>query len=257
MCIKDPNNIFQPVKLRLISGTINDYPGNIPDLNGCDADGKQAKETLLRYWSDFDIRRYRETQFNLKNFKLAVTKSIASLSPGAVVVVFADSCFSGGLSRDAFGLGGNTQTRNRFYAQPGIEIKPQIRTFVTSDEITWIVMAGCGPAQYCADAWLNNSYHGAYSWHAFNSLQPGMTYREWHTEIMKYLPGKGFEQIPVLEGPARLFNKVIGEDQTLIIHNSSHGTQVMIKGVIHEAICLYNYNLTDTEYISWLSKISA
>ena len=36
-----------------------------------------------------------------------------------------------------------------------------------------------------------------------------------------------FDQIPTLEGPDSLKNEIIGANETLIIHNSSHGTQVV------------------------------
>lgn len=255
MC-RDPKNIFNPTQLRLLSFTLNDYPGSIPDLNGCDADGKQAKETILTFWPQYDVRRYRENQFTIENFRLAVNRSIKSLSPGAVVVVFADCCFSGGLSSRTTGLAGGF-VRNRFYAQPGIEIKPTMKTFLTESGLTWIVMSGCGPTQYCADAWVNNGWHGIYSWNAFRTLSPGMTYLEWHNEIRKYLPGGEYDQIPVIEGPMSLLNKRISEDQTLIIHNSSHGTQLQKNGKIYEAICMYNYNLPDYEYISMLQNMVA
>jgi hypothetical protein len=268
MCFKKkPERIFDPVHARVLSFTINDYPGGIPDLNGCDPDGKQVKDTVLSFWPDTDVRRYRENKATLENFRFATAQSIKSLSPGAVVCVLADSCFSGTITRHdppildnpGSGLVNPFPTRNRFYATPGVEIIKQVRPFATArGDLRWIVISGCGETQYSADAYINGSYHGAFSWYAFNLLRPGMTYRQWYIEIIKYLPGTNFEQAPTLEGPDYMLDRVIFEDQTLWIHNSSHGTQLPgISGdePIDEAICLYNGNLRDNEYNAILSKI--
>lgn len=51
-----------------------------------------------------------------------------------------------------------------------------------------------------------------------------MTWREWFNTIRVYLPSADFDQIPTIEGPDFLQDRIIGQGQTLIVHNSSHGT---------------------------------
>jgi len=250
---------------RLLSFTINDYQGSVNDLSGCNNDGKQAKETLLNYWPDFDIRRYLDSDAKVNIFKTDVAKYISLLSPGAIVLVLADSCFSGTVTRiyrpfeDA--LVEYHPTRNRFYQQPGIKMVPNLKTgtFAARGDIKWIVISGCGETQYSADAWINSAYHGAFSWYAFNTLKPGITYRGWFNEIRKYLPGSQFEQAPTIDGPDWMLDTVVFTTETLIIHNSSHGTQLAGGSngdePTDEAICFYDGNLRDDDYYNLLINI--
>jgi hypothetical protein len=263
MCFKKkPPVIVAPAKkLTLLSFTINDYPGSINDLRGCNNDGKQVKETFLNFWPDFAVNRFIDSQATVSTFKSSVANGISNLKPGGVGLILPDSCFSGSVTRAMLALGLNDQphpTRNRYHlSDPTIHrLRPlSIKTFVTADNINWIVISGCGSSQFSADAYINNAYHGAFTWYAMKTLKPGMTYRQWYDEIKKYLPSSEFEQSPTLEGPNRLLDKVIFEDQTLVIHNSTHGTELQGNGEIDQAICLYDGNLRDKEYYKLLQKI--
>lgn len=253
---------MKPVKLRAITVNINDYPGSINDLSGCLADGKQVKDTLLGFWPAFDIRRYADSQATVKTFKTSVSTAIKLLDPGATVLVLADSCFSGTITRPAIinpnnALADYHPTRNRFYAQPGMPVNPVVKTFLSKGGIRWIVISGCGETQYSADAYINGAYHGAFTWYLMSLLRPGITYRQWFEELRKYLPSSQFEQAPTLEGPEYLIDRKVFEDQTLVIHNSTHGTQLpgIAEEPIDEAICLYDGNLRDNEYNSLLQNI--
>jgi hypothetical protein len=264
MCFKEwfhkPPIEMLPVKRRVISATINDYPGSINDLNGCNNDGKQVKEVLLNYWNDFDVIRFIDSKTTISNFKTTVAKAISLLKPGSTVLVLPDSCFSGTVTRFA-GLYfvGEHPTRNRFYQQPGVPVRPpKIKAFVSKGDIKWIVISGCGETQYSADAYINGDYHGAFTWYAMNTLKPDITYRQWHKEICKYLPGTEYEQAPTIEGPDILLDRIVFKDDTLVIHNSTHGTQLAGVGgdePTDEAICFYDGNLRDDDYYDLLNKI--
>lgn len=276
MCFRKKVTTTLPAsKLTLLSFTINDYPGSVNDLRGCNNDGKQVKETFLNFWPDFTVQRFIDSQATLSNFKSMVATGISNLKPGGVGLVLPDSCFSGSVTRPMLNLGlfdDPHPTRNRFHRTEDVFSKTEIsqignnirgvtpplriKTFVGANDINWIVISGCGSTQYSADAYINDAYHGAFTWYAMKTLQPGMTYRQWYNEIIKYLPGSGFEQAPTLEGPGRLLDKVIFEDQTLVIHNSTHGTELQGNGEIDQAICLYDGNLRDKEYYSLLKKIA-
>ena len=253
-------NLIQPVKRRLLSFTINDYPGSMNDLRGCNRDGQQAKDTLLNFWSDTDIIRFIDSAATTGAFDTNVSRAIKVLSPGATVLVFADSCFSGTITRFA-GMGLFTNpfpTQNRLYNTPGVVHQFGIQTFLSRAGIFWIVMSGCGATQYSADAYINGEYHGAFTWYAMNLLEPGITYYEWHERIQKYLPSSQFEQAPTLEGPDYFLNRKVFEDQTLMIQNSTHGTELNgTNGETDQAICLHNGNIRDKYYNSLLIKIPA
>jgi hypothetical protein len=257
MCKWRKKKITEPmtsVQRRLLSFSICDYPGSINDLRGCLNDARQAKSTLLGFWPDFDTRLFLDAEARVKTFKNNVSEAIASLSPGATVLIMADSCFSGTITRRFYERGVEEIhiPRNRFYATPG-EPTNIISQPLFRGDLRWISLSGCGETDVSADAFINDAYHGAFSWFAFRLLGPGMTYREWHTEIRKYLPNAEFEQVPSLEGADYLLDRVVCDDQTLIIHNSTHGTT--IGG--DQAIVFYDGNLRDKEYFGLLSKIPA
>lgn len=252
--------VIEPAFRRLLSFTINDYAGSVNDLNGCNNDGKQAKETLLNYWPDFDVRRFMDHHATLDTFKSEVAASIKVLEPGATVLILPDSCFSGTVTRLFNPERQDYPTKNRFYQQPGVKMYPHLKTgtFAGRGDLKWICMSGCGETEYSSDAYIDGDYHGAFSWYAFKTLKPGITYRQWHKEICKYLPGTQFEQAPTIEGPDYLLDQMVFSTQTLTIHNSTHGTQLAGVGgdePIDEAICLYDGNLRDDDYNLLLQNI--
>lgn len=264
MCFKKKPNPVVPVPIipsirTLLSFTINDYPGTINDLNGCNNDGNQVKATLLNYWPDFAVNRFIDSQAKINTFRTEVAKAISNLKPGATVLILPDSCFSGSVTRFfSMGLLDNPHpTRNRFYQTPGMPSNRgmSVKTFVSAGDINWIVISGCGATQYSADAYISGEYHGAFTWFCMKTLKPGITYRQWYNEIKRNLPSTEFEQDPTLEGKNELLDRVVFESESLVIHNSTHGTELQGNGEIDQAICLYDGNLRDKEYYSLLQKI--
>ena len=263
MCWKKPIIPIIPMEFaerRLISAAINDYPGNVNDLRGCLNDSRQAKDTLLAHWPDFDIRRLSDTEATVATFKSTVSAAIASLKPGATVVVLSDSCFSATNTRLIYERGVNEGhiPKNRFYATPGEPVRIIFRSFFPKSDMKWIAISACGEIQTAADAFINDAYHGAFSWYAFRLLTQGITYRHWFAEIRQYLPSAEFNQIPTIEGPDYLLDGLVCVGNTLIIHNSTHGTQLtgIAEEDIDEAICFYDGNLRDNEYFELLNKIA-
>jgi len=260
-----PPIVINPANKRLLLFTVNDYPGSVNDLNGCNNDGRQAKERVLTYWPDCDVQHYMDSQATLSTFKSVVSQSINGLDQGAIVIILSDSCFSG-TNTKLFntslkkGITEYHPTRNRFYQQPDLPVKlfRKKGTFAGRGDIKWIAISGCGETQYSADAWINGDYHGAFSWYAFNLLKPGITYRQWFNEIRKYLPSSQFEQAPTIDGADWMLDTMVFSTQTLMIHNSTHGTQLAGVGddePIDEAICFYDGNLRDDDYYNLLLNI--
>jgi len=263
MCFKRKPIVIPPMEYaerRFISAAINDYPGSVNDLRGCLNDSRQGKDTLLSYWPDFDVRRLLDSEATVEAFKANVSAAIAALKPGATVCILSDSCFSQTNTRLFHERVEETHlARNRFYATPGVQIQRTDRPFFMRSDINWIAMSACGELQTAADAYINDGYHGAFSWYAWRLLKPNMTYRHWMGLIKQYLPSADFDQIPSIEGPDHLLDRLVCVGNTLIIHNSTHGTQLtgISEERIDEAICLHDGNLRDNEYFSLLSKIVA
>ena len=252
---------MNPTLLRFLSYSINDYPGSVNDLRGCLNDARQGKYTLTGFWPEFDTRLYLDKIANLKTFRTETAAAIATLDPGATILAMADSCFSQSVTRPftARGVKEIHIPRNRFYATPGVPLghKDKNKSIFLRSDLRWMTMSGCGETQFSADAYINDGYHGAFSWYAFRLLEPGMTYREWYYQIRRFLPSAQFDQIPSLEGPNYMLDRRVFEDQTLVIHNSTHGTQ--LKGIttyeeIDEAIVLHDGNLRDKEYFAILNR---
>ena len=261
MCWRKKPPVIAPMEYaerRFISAAINDYPGNTNDLRGCLNDSRQGKDTLLLHWPDFDVRRLLDSEATLGNFKGTVSAAIAALKPGATVLVISDSCFSQTNTRVSHERVEQTHIpRPRFYLTPGEPIQRIVRPFFYRSDINWIAMSACGEYQVAYDAYINDDYRGAFSWYAWRLLKPNMTYRHWMTLIKQYLPSAEFDQMPSIEGPDFLLDRLVCVGNTLIIHNSTHGTQ--LRGIaeedIDEAICFYDGNLRDNDYFNLLSKI--
>lgn len=265
-CKKKPNPIV-PVplvktELRAISATVNKYPNPANNLNGCNADQDHAFKTLYNYWPRFDLRGHKDFQSTTGRYKSDAANAISTLDPGATVIVMADSCFSGTITR-GFSMELVKQagiTKNRFYKNPDLSIRHNVnKPFAKKDTalfpMKWITMSACGEAQYSADAFISGNYHGAYSWFAWSSLRPGMTYYEWQEAINKILPSRDFEQKPQIEGPDYLLSRKVFEGQSLLIQNSSHGSQVDdLNGdesdSYDEVICLVNDSGSAIGFIS-------
>ena len=258
--IPDPEPVFKKTALLF---AINDYKGTVNDLRGCLNDQRDIANKLNELWPDeFNIKKFSDSQATVGCYKTEVSKAIAQLSTGAVVIVIADSCFSGTITR-----GYNPHPmKNRFLPNPDLPVRKKVRKrFAKSNgsSVQWLTLAMCRDNQTSADVYIDGEYHGAGTYYTFlKALKKGMTYREWEKEIQKYLPSynMGFDQAPYLEGIDSLANRVVGDGEVLIIANSSHGTQ---EYDIHgdeddgydELICLYDGNISDDEINELLQKI--
>lgn len=133
--------------------------------------------------------------------------SILSQLKEAVICVFImDCCFSGTITRSI-----NQKARFKpLFSEVDSEGLPVIRKSRKSKEIcsgmNHLVLTGCSPTQTSADAFIGGSYNGALTYAAMKELVPGITYKEWHQRILKWLSSRGYTQTPQLEGPEWMMN---------------------------------------------------
>ena len=92
--------------------------------------------------------------------------------------------------------------------------------------VGWLSV-GCQENETSADAYINEEYQGALTYALVKSFEKGQTWQEWYDTMMICIKGAGFKQNPTFEGLETKKNEIIGSSETLIIHNSSHGTQVV------------------------------
>lgn len=225
MCFKkifgNNNHSMQKVELRTVTLGRNKYGGG-NDLAGCVKDSKSLASFCTAWNPAFDIKMFLDYQVTASNYLKAGAEAISLLDPGATVLVLLDSCFSGTATRV---IKNNPHLiKNRFF-DPGLPPVEKLRSRVAkADEIKWIAMSACMENQTAADAYIDGGYCGAFTYYALKSLRKGMTYIEWYQTIRHYLPGNGYDQAPTIEGPYELLNRKVFEGQTLVIHNSSHGS---------------------------------
>ncbi|HSL91178.1 MAG TPA: caspase family protein [Candidatus Limnocylindrales bacterium] len=75
-----------------------------------------------------------------------------------------------------------------------------------------VLIAGCRSDQTSADAWIDGDYHGAltyYLWRSLRELNWKGTYRKLIFETGAALADHNFDQVPQLEGPARLISSTV------------------------------------------------
>ncbi|MGE5284623.1 MAG: caspase family protein, partial [Actinomycetota bacterium] len=85
--------------------------------------------------------------------------------------------------------------------------RPARRFGVSVTRTNAVLIAACRDDQTSADAWIDGGYHGAHTYYLCSTLGSGsrdLTYRALVSAAGTVLSRAGFEQIPQLEGPARL-----------------------------------------------------
>lgn len=217
MCFKklfgkpDPEPIEGSKRILLTFGR-NKYSGG-NSLNGCVNDSNNLANKVKGLFSDFAIRKFLDYDVTAKTYLKELEEAISVLSPDATILILADSCFSETSTR-------GMKIKNRFL-DPGIPAcKSKPKGIITNH----ILMSGCGEHSTSADAYINGQYQGAFTFAAIRTLKKGITYLEWFNEIKNLLNELSFEQVPTIDGPDYLLNRIVFEDQTLTVHNSSHGS---------------------------------
>jgi hypothetical protein len=85
--------------------------------------------------------------------------------------------------------------------------RPARRFGVSVTRTNAVLIAACRDDQTSADAWIDGGYHGAHTYHLCRTLGNGtrdLTYRALVSATGTALSRAGFDQVPQLEGPARL-----------------------------------------------------
>lgn len=220
--------VFNPACFRMMSFGKNTYPGG-NSLPGCVNDTNFLSADIEHQFGG-DIRKYTEWKATAKRYVQNTNAAISVLSPGATVAIIADSCFSGGILRanPHIPMHNGHPVYNRFLPNP--DIKPGLvveNHFAIRSDLHWLVISACQEHQTAMDAYFSDikTNMGALSYSLRKSLAKGMTWQEWVNAAMVLLAYHGFAQIPMFYGPLEKKHEIIGSSETLIIHNSSHGSQ--------------------------------
>ena len=191
------------------------HGSQVPDRNG-DETTDRLDEILCPYDLDWD--------HPLADDDLAA--ACADVPQGALLTVILDCCHSGTGLRDFARPCSIPPTdvphRHRFLPRwPGMAKcrgrqgspgsirlgRPGRRFGVSVTRTNAVLIAACRDDQTSADAWIDGGYHGAHTYHLCRTLNaaPGdLTYRSLVSAAGTALSRAGFDQVPQLEGPARL-----------------------------------------------------
>jgi len=216
MCFKKILQWFKPDPVDPIGGNrvllsfgIDDYPGTQNDLNECLHDLTIAKNRLTKFWPDFIVKRYEDSQVTKRFVKEQLTEALKE--HWDTVLVFMDCCFAEDNTRNP--------DRGRFVPpKRKIKVRKIRKHFLRNVEMKWIAFSACQDYQTASD--------GCFTPFSMEVLNPELTYREWALKSKENIARKGFSQIPEIQGPDELLDKKAFSDKTLMIQYSGHGTFV-------------------------------
>jgi hypothetical protein len=174
-----------------------------------DTDGDEDKydEAICPYDTDSNLLVDDDLRDLFKNIPKGVQLSVIS-----------DSCHSGSVTRVMV----NEYRRNR-QLNPSVfggkELSPdQLRAARGKKEqhpesaMKEILLSGCKSNQTSADAYINNDYHGAMSYHAIKAITDAnynLTYADLHKRLVSLLEDENYDQVPQLEGTDEFKNRRI------------------------------------------------
>jgi hypothetical protein len=162
----------------------------LPDYNGDEIDGKD--EALYLYNGALVDDQIGEL---LGNFK-----------PAVEVIIFLDSCFSESATR-ALNMAPNRH-KGKFKIYKGFKDHKNIpHKRLLKDSLKWVVFSGCSEHETSADAFLNGTFNGAFTYYLMECIDRNLTYKEWYAELRKSLPSPEYDQTPTLDGPGEILNK--------------------------------------------------
>lgn len=195
------------------------HGSQVPDRDG-DETTDRLDEILCPYDHDWD----RPLTDDL------LAAACAAVPEGALLTVVLDCCHSGTGLRDVALPGGavprgdfvrprgvppsDAPDRQRFLPpperwrpEPTLRRRPARRFGVGVTRTNAVLVAACRDDQSSADAWIDGGHHGAHTHYLCRALRNGtrdLTYRGLVSAVGTALSRAGFDQVPQLEGPARL-----------------------------------------------------
>ena len=136
-------------------------------------------------------------------------KLFKNIPKQVMLTVISDSCHSGSVTRKIPGeyrrsrqlapsvWGGRELTADKLSAVRKLKEK------FPESSMKEILLSGCKSNQTSADAYINNDYHGAMSYHAIKAITDAkykITYAELHKRLLSMLEEAMYDQVPQLEG---------------------------------------------------------
>ena len=195
------------------------HGSQVPDTHGDEPDG--LDEILCPYDLEWD--------HPLTDDDLAA--AVTGIPKGALLTVILDCCHSGTGLRGPARHGSGVRPRFLPHLAEPADVLGPVRRFGTSvTKTNAVLIAACRDNQTSADAFIDGAYHGAHTFYLCRSLRAANwnpTYRGLVSSTGAALARAGFDQVPQLEGPARLLSSTfLCPDRVATLHRAGYNSQM-------------------------------
>jgi hypothetical protein len=199
---------------------IGDYLGSANDLAGPPYDVDDFKSILSKRFPNVIARKFKDSKVTDTLLLSEIQHAVDGVKEGGLFVTIMDNCFSESNTKNIHSpkiLG------QRVYVPADIPRRRIVRSRAFKNAGNYIAMSACLDHETAADAYFEHP-NGAYTYCLLKTLEPGITYLQWHERTKKMLHDLGFEQTCTIEGPIELQNRKVFEGNIETIYLSSHGS---------------------------------
>ena len=193
---------------RTVTGiVVGNYPGTINDLAGPVPDFEDLKKEILDRWPDMTYRGFMDSDATRARFLSELNEAVNHVGDDGMLFFLMDTCHAESSTRN----GGLRSKKRRAFRAIGYD-----KVLVFSSSLS---------SQSSSDAQFPGGANGAWHYALLKTIAKGITYRQWFDNARALLSQAGFDQIPVIEGPLSLQNRLIFEGNVVTIQVSAHGGQ--------------------------------
>jgi hypothetical protein len=202
---------------------VGNYPGTANDLAGPPYDQKDYQNKVNSIWPAVKFRNFKDSESTIERTLTEIRNVVDRMKPDDLFFFIMDNCFSESNTR---GLSNFRTLQNRVFHNPQYPQHKRIINKVISagsDKLNYISMSACLDHETAADAYFDHP-NGAYTYCLIQTLEKGITYRQWDQLAGAMLKKLGFDQTCTIEGPDRLLDRRVFEGTVYNIYISSHGS---------------------------------
>lgn len=208
-----------------------DYPSYENDLKGPSYDQKRMVAAISSHWDNYTYRKYLDSTTRIKTFFADLEAAVARIQPGGVLVFISDYCFPGTSTDNTSGVRSRIINQNikvlaeRYIQGPDVpDMKTRSTALRNIGAGNYIAMSACPADKTALDVEINGKPGGLYHFALTQTMERGITWKQWTEKAADYIKKLGFDRFPIIEGPDRLINRLIFEDPTQCFILSMHGS---------------------------------
>jgi len=236
MCKKTVTETQPAFTPRTISAiVVGDYPGTNNDLDGPPLDAIDFRKRVELIWPDMTFRKFTDSAATKKRLLSEISEGMSYVGDDGMMLFIMDTCHA------------ESSTRN---GRPRTFMGKGMLRGIGYDKV--LVFSSAMSNQTAADAQFPGGANGAWHYALEQTLAEGLTYKQWFERAKALVKRMGFSQIPVIEGPEELQNRLVFFGNVVVIEVSSHGGQVADQDGdepdrLDEVIYMYDRYVRDDE----------